>query len=72
MKKWNYQCTECDKIHESIDSDDAKNCREKNHELMKVPTEKYKRQSIHEIGSKINHSFVKHEKDKIITSTINE
>ena len=70
MSKWKYQCTSCDKIYDSLDSDDAKDCKEKNHELMKVPTEKYRKQISKEINTKRNQSFVTSDKDKQITRTI--
>lgn len=70
MAKWKYQCTTCDIIFNSQNSDDAKDCKEKNHELMKVPTEDYKKQISKEINTVMNHSFVTSEKDRQITRTI--
>lgn len=70
MKKWDYQCTSCDKIYENLNDDGAKHCKELKHEFLEIPTKEYGKKINKEIGSKKNQSFVKTKKNMQITSTI--
>jgi len=49
MKKWKWQCEEDDQIFEN--RNDATDCLEKNHKLMRIPTEEYSKQIKKEISS---------------------
>lgn len=70
MKTWNFQCTYCDIVYDDLDDEKAKDCREKNHELMKIPSKEHQKRINKEINSKNNRSFVTSVKDTQITKTI--
>lgn len=70
MKAWNFQCTYCDIVYDDLDGKDAKDCKDKNHELMKIPSKEHQKRINKETNSKKNRSFVTSMKDKQITKTI--
>jgi len=70
MKKWNWQCIECNETYESKKNKHAQSCIEKNHELMPVPTEEYAKIMKQESKKEKNHTYHTKAKDQQITKEI--
>jgi len=70
MKKWVWQCTECDETYESKKDEHAQNCIGKNHELMRVPTEEYAKIMKQESKKEQRYTYQTKAKDKQITKEI--
>ena len=70
MKKWEWQCTACNETYQSRKDEHARNCIEKNHELMRVPTEEYAKIMKQELKKEQKFTYQTKGKDQQITKEI--
>jgi len=70
MKKWNWNCTECDITYDSLDDEGAKDCKSKNHSLMKVATKEYSKIMKNDVEKEQDYTYQTKGRDKQITKKI--